>query len=250
MLRIAVAGGFISPSAQLFALPEIVIYGDGTVLVPDTSGSQPTIPAVSPMLATTISEAGLQAILVAASDAGLLGKNAQYSSGPVPEAGTTTFSVAADGHLHTVSVTALGHKGGDPSTQGIRDKLAAFEAALQDVSALVGKANVTTPQAAFQPSGVEVFVATYDSGPAPAKSLAWPLKTPLASFGQPIASAGSGGGIRGASLTCGIVTGADLAALQPLLATASPDSVWNSQGSFFTLTVRPQLPDELACPGV
>lgn len=250
VLRIAVAGGFISPSAQLFALPEIAIYGDGTVLVRDDSGSAAPTPGVPPMLVTTISEAGLQKILAAAGDAGLLGKNGQYSGGIMPEAATTTFTVIAEGHTHTISVVALGKAGGDPSTQAIRDKLLAFETALQDVPTLVGAANVTTAQAPFQPSGIEVFVATFDNGPTPAKTLAWPLSTPLASFGQPIASSGSGGGIRGPSLNCGIVTGTDLAALLPVLATAAPDSVWNSEGSFYSLTIRPELPDEAACPGV
>lgn len=249
VLRISVAGGFLNPSAQLFALPEIAIYGDGTVLVPDYTGTPDVAPAVPPMLVTTISEAGLQKILAAAGDAGLLGKNGHYEGGIMPEASTTTFTLTADGHTHTISVLALGKAGGDPSTQEIRDKLAAFEAALQDVPTLVGASNVTAAQAPFQPTGLEVFVATYD-GATPSKTLAWPLATPLASFGQAIASNNSGGGIRGPSLTCGIVTGADLASLMPILATATPDSAWNSDGSLYTLTIRPELPDELTCPGV
>jgi hypothetical protein len=250
VLKIGTSGGFISPSAQLFALPEIAIYGDGAVLVRDGSGSASPTPGVPPMLVTTISEAGLQQILAAAGDAGLLGQNGQYQGGMMAEASTTTFTVIAEGHMHTISVVALGKTGGDPSTQAIRDKLLAFDVALQDVPALVGAANVTIAQAPFQPTGLEVFVATYGSGSVPGKTLAWPLSTPLAIFGQPLPSAGSGGGIRGPSLSCGIVTGADLAALLPVLATFTPESVWNSQGSFYTLTIRPELPDEQACPGI
>lgn len=249
VVRISVAGGFINPTAELFALPQIAIYGDGTVLVPDASATSPAVPAVAPMIETTISEAGLQKILTAAADAGMLGKNARYEGGPTAEAATTTFLVAAEGHTHTVSVRALGHPGGDPATRAIRDKLAALESALQDIPTFVGRANVTTPQAPYQPTALEVFVVTYDNVPAPPRTEAWPLAQPLASFGQPMPSAGSGGGIRGPSLRCGIVTGTELATLQPFLARASPDSVWNSGGSYFRLTIRPQLPDELACPG-
>ena len=158
--------------------------------------------------------------------------------------------MTAEGHTHTISVVALGRPGGDPSTQELRDKLAAFEAALQDVPTLAGATNVVTPQAPFVPSGLEVFVGSFDNGPAPDKTLAWPLSTPLADFGQPIASGSSGGGIRQPDLRCGIVTGADLSALLPVLATSAPDSVWNSQGNLYSLTIRPELPDELTCPGV
>lgn len=250
ILRISLAGGFINPSTQLFALPEIAIYGDGTVLMADYSGSVAATPGVPPLLVTTISEAGVQKILAAASDAGLLGKNGQYQGGITPEASTTIFSVTADGHTHTISVVALHKPGGDPTTQELRDRLAAFEDALQDVPALVGAANVTAAQAPFVPSGLEVFVATYSDASPSAPTLGWPLSTPLDSFGQPIAGGGPGGGIRGPELKCGIVTGADLAVLLPVLATASFDTVWNSLGNLFTLTIRPELPDELTCPGV
>ncbi len=248
MLRISIAGGFINPSTQLFALPELAIYGDGTVLVRDDSGSTPAIPALQPMLMNRISEAGLQLILAAAGDAGLLGPNGHFQGGIMPEASTTTFLLNAEGHTHTISVTALGKPGGDPATQALRDKLQAFETAMQDVPTFVGAANITVPQAPFQPAGIEVFVSS--DGQPTGKTLAWPLSTSLATFGQPIASAGSGGGIRQPDLRCGIVTGSDLTTLQPLLAKAAPDSVWNSDGSYYTLTLRPELPDELACPGV
>ena len=251
ILRISIAGGFINPTAQLFALPEIAIYGDGTVLALDYSGSEPATPGVPPMLVTTISEAGLQKILAAAADAGLLGKNGQYQGGITPEASTTTFSVTADGHTHTISVVALHKQGGDPSTQALRDKLAALEDSFQDIPTLVDGANVTTAQAPFVPTGLEVFVAAFDNGPAtPARR--WRGRCPPRSRASAsrLPVAGSGGGIRQPDLSCGIVTGSDLTALLPVLATATPDSVWNSNGSFYTLTIRPELPDELACPGV
>jgi hypothetical protein len=252
VLRVATAGGFINPQTQLFGLPEISIYGDGTVLAPDFSGTSPN--SVVPQLTVTkISEAGLQALLTAAGTAGLLGKNAQYNSGPVPDAGTTTFTVIADGHTHTVSVVALGNRGGDPSTQEARDKLAAFDMALQDIPTLVGAANVVTPSSTWVPAGMLVFAQSADS--TGGTTLAWPLSTPLAQFGDEIRSGdsgGNGGGLNpgaGGALRCGIVTGSDLATLNHALDTATPDTLWTSGGATWSLTARPQLPDETACPG-
>jgi hypothetical protein len=222
------------------------------VLAPDFSGASAN-PAIPQLIVTRISEAGLQALLAAASDAGLLGKNAQYDSGPVPDAGTTTFTVIADGHTHTVSVVALGHQGGDPATQDARDKLAAFDQALMDIPTLVGKSNVVAPSATWTPAGLLVFAQAADT--TGGTSAAWPLSTPLAQFGDEIRSGGSGsggGGLNpgaGGALRCGIVTGSDLSTLSHALDAASPDTLWTSDGATWSLTVRPQLPDETACPG-
>jgi len=253
VLRIATAGGFINPQTQLFALPEFAVYGDVTVLAPDFSGTSPN-PAIAQLIVTKISEAGLQALLTAAANAGLLGKNAHYDSGPMPDAGTTTFTLTADGRTHTVSVVGLGHQGGDPSTQDARDKLAAFDTALQDIPTLVGPSNVVAPAATWTPSGLLVFAQAADStGGATA---AWPLSTPLSQFGDEIRSGDSGGsgggGLNpgaGGALRCGIVTGSDLATLSHAVAAATPDTIWTSDGATWSLTVRPQLPDETACPG-
>jgi hypothetical protein len=253
VLRIATAGGFINPQTQLFALPEVAIYGDGTVLAPDFSTIQP-LSLVPQMTITKISEAGMQALLAAARDAGLLGKNEQYSSGPVPDAGTTTFTVIADGHTHTVSVVALGHQGGDPQTQEARDKLAAFDSAVADIPALVGAANVVAPSTIYEPTGLLVFAQQADS--TGGTTVAWPLSTPLAEFGDEIrsgdAGGNGGGGLNpgaGGALRCGIVTGSDLATFSSAINAATPDTLWTSDGATWSLTVRPQLPDETACPG-
>jgi hypothetical protein len=239
VLRISVAGGFINPIAQLFALPEIAIYGDGTVLAPDYGGILGSGGSVPALVATRLSEAGVQKILAAAADAGLLGKNGQYQGGPMAEASTTIFTVVAEGHVHTVSVVALGRPGGDPATQEIRDKLASLESALTDVPGFVGNDNVAEPSAAYEPDALEVFVAPSGDDPG-AAAIEWPLSTPLADFGTPVD--------RGEA--CGVVTGSDLTALEQLTSTAAPDAVWKSRQTFWSLTFRPMLPDDRGCPGV
>jgi hypothetical protein len=129
----------------------------------------------------------------------------------------------------------------------VRDKLAAFDQALQDVPTLVGAGNVLSPATPWKPSGLMVFAQSAD---APGSSTtAWPLATPLDQFGQEIRS-DSGGGLNSAgALRCGIVTGDDLEMLLTALNAAAPDTVWTSAESTWALTIRPQLPDESACPG-
>jgi hypothetical protein len=50
------------------------------------------------------------------------------------------------------------------------------------------------------------------------------------------------------SARCGVVSGADLALLKPLLATATEITGWKSSGAVYTLILLPMLPDQTACP--
>jgi hypothetical protein len=72
--------------------------------------------------------------------------------------------------------------------------------------------------------------------------LDWPLSTPLATFGQP----GTGDGVM-ESFRCGVVTGADLDTLRPLLAQATQITGWRSGSAIYTLILQPMLPDEAGC---
>ena len=254
MVRISIIGTTLAPSAQLFALPEIAIYGDGSILVPSEPGDFPG-PSVPGLMLTKVSEAGLQAILSAAKDAGLLGKNAQLQGPIMPDAATTAFVVVAEGRTHTISAYALDSdktSGIDAATAAARKKLSTFEAALKDISTMVGTANVLSGPAVYQPTALQVFAVAIDPSqidPNPSTPpAAWPLATPLASFGQPVPDT-SGGGIQGQPMNCGVVTGADLATLQGALANTDQSTIWSSGDGEYTLTFRPQLPDETGCPG-
>ena len=93
----------------------------------------------------------------------------------------------------------------------------------------------------FPFEGVRVYVE-----PGPARDLGlqeppldWPLATPLATFGSPVADRQ---GLRYAT-----VEGAELATLRPLLAQANQLTPWRSAGAEYALVVRPLLPDESGC---
>ena len=72
--------------------------------------------------------------------------------------------------------------------------------------------------------------------------IAWPLTTPLATFGAPPIQ---GGGLNGTR--CGVVEGTDAATLRPLLEKANQLTPWTSGGKTYSLRVRPLLPDESGC---
>src|SRR5207244_2989201 len=167
--RYETVGGFVAPQALLGRYPTISIYGDGTVI---TEGPQITIfpgPALPSLVATKISEAGLQKILQLALQAGLLGRDGQFDG----------IGIAA----------------------------------------------------AAQPAQ---------------RAADWPLAQPRATFGQG-GGGGPGGGGPGA-LACGVVSGADLETLRPVLGRANQGTPWRSGGKLYSILVRVLLPDESGCP--
>jgi hypothetical protein len=247
VLRYEEVGGFVAPQALLTRYPVISVYGDGTVI---TLGPVDAIfpgPALPNLVATTLTEAGLQRLLVAAGIAGLLGADAQFPANGIADATTAQFTVVAAGARHVVSAYALreaapGMEGG-PAAAAARSRLRAFADALGDVRRTLG-VDVVGPDAAYAYTSLRILVANgapQPGDPAVARRpLAWPLATPLATFGKP----GTGAT---ADLRCGVVSGPDLQILRPLLAQATQITGWTSAGSDYTLSLLPMLPDDPGC---
>jgi len=108
VLRIGYDGGFVAPGYFLTRLPQVSVYGDGRVV---TEGPVIEIypgPALPNLLVSRVSEAGLQAMLAAAADAGLLGQDRHHDCVGIADAPTTTFVVSADGATHRTTAYALG----------------------------------------------------------------------------------------------------------------------------------------------
>jgi hypothetical protein len=118
VLRVDVGGGFVPAQYHLRQLPSFSLFGDGTVI---TLGPQIEIypgPALPNVLARSIDEDGIQAILRAADEAGLLGPDADYDHACVADLPTTTFTVVAGGRTHVVSAYALGFDDGTSTDPG------------------------------------------------------------------------------------------------------------------------------------
>ena len=118
VLRVDVGGGFVPAQYHLRQLPSFSLFGGGTVI---TLGPQIEIypgPALPNVQARSIDEAGIQAILRAADEAGLLGPDAHYDHACVADLPTTTFTVVAEGRTHVVSAYALGFDDGTSTDPG------------------------------------------------------------------------------------------------------------------------------------
>jgi hypothetical protein len=247
VIRYAEVGGFAGPRADLGRYPTVAVYGDGSVI---TQGPVPAIfpgPALPNLIVTKLTEAGLQKLLAAAAAAGLLGPDAQYDATGIADATTADFTVVAAGSKHHISAYALGFSDatmeGGAANAAARTRLRAFSQVLGDLRSSLGP-DAMGSDAAYVYTSLRILSTTgapQPGDPALARPpIAWPLSTPLATFGAPGSGVATG-------FRCGVVTGPDLETLRPLAAKATSITGWRSAGADYTLMLLPMLPDDPGC---
>jgi hypothetical protein len=232
-------------------MPVVSVYGDGTVIVP---GPQLMIypgPALPNLQRATITPAGMQVLLAAARDAGLLGPDAHYDLGGIMDASTAEFTLNAGGRVHTVSAYALMESGGrepempgtsDPAVADARARLSLFRGQLASLEALLD--TEIGPWTPFEPESVQLLVtagAPDDGQGLVQQPIAWPLDADLATFGDALPALMEG-------QRCGVVTGAELDTLWPLLGDSNALTPWTDGDAAFGIGARPLLPSETGCP--
>jgi hypothetical protein len=246
IVRVHLGGGFVPVDYTLREIPFFSIYGDGRLI---TLGPQIEIypgPALPNLLVTQISEEGIQAILEAARDAGLLGPDRRYDHPGIADAHTTTFTVVAEGRTHVVSAYALGF---DEQPAGLisqedleaRQKLNDFQMKLGDLGSWLPEGSVGEEEP-FSFDELRIFVR--DQAPRDdaleQPELRWPLSPGLADFGAVLPDL---------DIRCGSVQGSDLDALMPLAQEANELTPWRNDDHLYGLIFRPLLPDESGCEG-
>ena len=143
VISYAELGGFTTPAFTFQQTPAVLVSGDGRVFSP---GAQieiypgPLLPAVQ---VQTITETGIQNLLAAADDAGLLADIDYTIDSNVADASTATVVISADGDTWTHEAYALGFAGPDgvePTPE--RQALLAFVTQLTELSKLAGAENL------------------------------------------------------------------------------------------------------------
>ena len=249
VLRVTTEGGFIGPAAHLAQLPVVVVYADGRIFTPapvDAIYPGPLLPVES---VRTVGSSGVAAIRAAIA-AARLDAGGGTNPGIGADAADTVFAVQAGGTLVTTRFPALGmgghgpgQPGGGPGGSPDPQRVAALALLARLTDATDTWGGPAAAATAYVPTSYRVFVAPgapVASDPATTQQpVAWPLSTPLASFGRP---AVPDRGISG--LRVGVVSGSDAAMLGPVLAAATQVTPFTSGGASFTLYVIPLLPDE------
>ncbi len=244
VLRWEYTGGLVPFEYNLSRIPNWSLYGDGRLIVPGPMIEIYPPPTPPNLIVTRLSEDGVQAILAAADDAGLLDGDATYDYPCNADAATTVFTTNAAGRTSVVSAYALGDAmgGSCPDVDDeARQALADFQAKLGDLESWLPAGSIG-PEEPFDYQEMRIYVQPYQGEPEmPQQPVAWPLDPGLDAFGE----AADTGGI--SDVRCGVVSGADL---QTLLRTAEGTNQltpWTSDGSEYRLILRPLLPDEHGC---
>jgi hypothetical protein len=202
-----------------------------------------------------LSEAGIQQVLGAATEAGLLAGDASYDNTMVTDLPTTIFTVHAGGKTTTVSAYALGFDADPRWTDAEREaigKLVDFANKTFDLASWIDPANILSPDEAYPITRLQIVarkVEVINGTPYPGDEelVQEPITWPLA---MPIADATPATGLIGPEdpTRCGILEGEDAATLLAAAAQANTLTPWVSGDTSYFLTFRPLLPDETGCP--
>lgn len=255
VIRIAAVGGFVPVDISLSQFPQFSLFGDGVAV---TTGPMIDIfppPALPNVRQVRLSEAGIQQVLGAATEAGLLAGDASYDNTRVTDLPTTTFTVNAAGKTTTVSAYALGFDDDPNWTDAEREaigKLVEFANKTFDLASWIDPANLLSADEAYPITRLQIVareVMPTEGTPSPGDEelVQEPIDWPLA---VSIADATPATGLIGPEdpTRCGILEGEDAATLLAAAAQANTLTPWVSGDTSYILTFRPLLPDETGCP--
>jgi hypothetical protein len=248
VLLIQVTGGLVPPHALVTELPWVAVYGDGRVI---TQGPVIAIypgPALPNLQVTQLTPAGMQTLLRAARDAGLMKGDAEYTSSNVADAQTTIFTVNAEGQTHQVSVYALEFDEIPTSTSveelEARQRLRDFRQHAADIHGLIPAEEIAGDDQPYDIERLQLVIQPADEAAAPSDpsidpgEMTWPLETPAAEFGEPYLLQRS---------RCGVVEGSELAPMLIAMRMANQLTRWESDGELYLVYPRPLLPHEQGC---
>jgi hypothetical protein len=243
VLRLGYEGGFITADAFFSQSPSLVITGDGVVL---TQGAVPAIypgPLVMPFFQRSIDEVGIQAVLVAANDAGLLATAPDYSLPNgigISDAADTVLVINANGaryehRAYALDITAADSRASTPA----RDALAAFIGRASDLPKLAGSEHVGTEQP-YQPVAYRLRATPVDPPPNAATGSTAPIEP------QPTVSPwpADTGVVLAQASTCVV---ADAAKVGAVLTGATQLSYFSEGGITYQLAVVTSLPGDTGC---
>lgn len=236
----------IPPVNQFAVGPNLVITGDGIAI---TQGPVPAIypgPLLPNLVGRQVTDAGLDRIIEAARDLGLLDGRTDF-------VGDTQVMGGVTGHIELTVEGKRIELTGNPDAQivcvttpcepapGSTEAFGAFWRAMQDLPSWLG--DELGPEGQYVPGAYAILV-----GPAPEPEPGlpqapadWPLEQPLATFGGPVANG---------TARCGTVSGADADTLRPVTQAANQLTPWvedPATSATFGLTVRPMVPGEDVC---
>lgn len=248
VLIVEISGGFVPPFVLATELPTFVLTGDGRVIVQGPMIEIYPQPALPNLRVTQLTEEGVQAILRAAKEAGLLDGDLNLPYDGIADAPTTFVTTNAGGQVSVVSAYALGMEIDDslatPEVAAAREKVAAFIAKLSDLSSWLAPNDIisqdeeyaiTRMQIVTQPADLS-FGSGDDSITPQVKP--WPLALAPDAIGEPFFMEQS---------RCVVLEGADLETMLTALADANQLTRWTSGDAEYVVYIRPLIASQAGC---
>lgn len=234
VLRVEHTGGFVTPSMTAGRLPLVSVYADGRVITEGPVIAIYPAPALPNLQVAEIGEDDVQDLVDRALAAGVA-DTADLGMPPVADAPSTRFTLVTSEGTYEREVYALWEtpegSGLTPEQDEARSRLSDLLAALTDPGTVT-----TTP---YAPESVAAVVTPWidpQDGLAQA-GLPWPGP---ALPGQP-----TGGP---PDVTCVTASGAEAQALLAAAGNGNAATPWlTGDGSRWSVTFRPLLPDETGC---
>lgn len=238
ILRVATGGGFVGPSSRLAEIPEVSVYADGRVITIGPTTQEFPGPALPNLQQGQLDAAGLEQLVAAIEDTGLLDDPPpDYGDPLITDAPTTVVTVSVNGVERTLSAYALDFEDNDDQLEPDQRE------ARQALRALVRGFDGDDATATYEAESVAVFVRTNqaedgsDDAPEPA-TRDWPLGD-LAGAGEPYEGFDD--------TRCLVLTGADAQTVLTAAADAKEGDRWRSGNAEYDVVFRPLLPDETSC---
>ena len=160
------------------------------------------------------------------------------------DATATTITVSAGGVDRTIRAYALAELRDRP--EGMPGQEFRARARLQELVTRLGTLETWLPNGSLGPetgyeaSAARLFIGAYRKvDDLPQEPAAWPLEGDLASFGDADDDSGL--------YRCGVVEGADWAAVREAASRANELTPWTDGGTRSAILFRPLLPDETGC---
>ncbi len=225
----AEVGGFVPVELAFQQTPSLLVSGDGRAFTP---GAQiaifpaPLLPAVQ---VQTITEEGIQQLLAAADEAGLLAEVDYEEPMQVADVTTARVTITVDGTTYVHEAYALGFEPTEGDVSPQRQALAGFIAQLGDLATLVG-ADQLGETSLFEPAsyGIQAMpiddLTAYGDGEIGPTVVEWPAEA-----GVTLADA----------VACTVV---DAEAVQATFAEANQLTFFDDGGTTYQVLVKPILP--------
>jgi hypothetical protein len=237
VLRVEYTGGFVSPSATAGRLPLISVYADGRVLTEGPVAAIYPGPALPNLHEHRIDPGTVQALVDRALAAGVA-DTSDLGSPPIADATSTRITVVTASHTYVRDAYALTETQSEET--GLTDAQRTARTKLSHlVDALTGPPADGGNSTSYTPSAVAALATPWldpqDGLTQP--DMPWPGP---ALPGEPM------GGLP--DLSCVTVSGDPLQALLAAAGSANAATPWvTSDGSRWTVSLRPLLPDESSC---